>query len=612
MPVNEIGKVRQSAVIMDYGPGAIVDFRVPGTGAAVSIVSAGLEKWEEKLISVGGSSQDMKRLTERRLSDKLKVSHFRLPPVAPDNPDDDSRIVPLAGARFPGWLQCSRCNSIKPARKWGNEPGNPSRFCNACSTDLPPGQKAYVVPVRFVVACRSGHLDDFPWYDWVHKGSSCPNKREFKLKTDGPGLAGLILSCPRCKNRRSMETIFTAAAHDGTYCSGERPWLVDGKEDCKQKPITIQRGASNLYFPIMVSALVIPPWSEEIIRRLGYRWSEIERITTSEQREQYVDMFWTEIKEDVGDIDINSFKKLVEEKISESRAASSGNLRWDEYRQFQVAAAGAGGKGNEFDVRIESDPARIPHIKNLLRVVSLREIRALTKFTRIEPLPGKPPVSYQYLSKQPLGWLPAIEVRGEGIFFTLESERLRKWENSPAVKERAQQLSVYNESRVINPDNNNVEITPQLGARYLLLHALAHVLMKQLSLQCGYSSASLRERLYIGGEDKEMAGLMIYTSTSDSDGTLGGLQRQGKSGRFAETFIESLRGNEWCSSDPLCIKGLVAATESSNLAACHSCLLSPETSCEDFNRFLDRAMLIGTPEDRSIGFFSDLIGESVK
>ena len=128
--------------------------------------------------------------------------------------------------------------------------------------------------------------------------------------------------------------------------------------------------------------------------------------------------------------------------------------------------------------------------------------------------------------------------------------------------------------------------------------------MKQLSLQCGYSSASLRERLYLGDGDKEMAGLMIYTSTNDSDGTLGGLQKQGHVQRFAEMFKEAIRANEWCSSDPLCIRGLAAATESSTLAACHSCLIAPETSCEDFNRFLDRAMLVGTPEDRSIGFFS--------
>lgn len=606
MPVNEVGKVRQSAVIMNYGPGAIVDFRVPGAGAAVSVVPAGLEQWVKKLDELGGSSQDMKRLTEPRLAEKLKVSHFRLPPVAPDNPQDDDIIIPLVGARFPGWLQCSTCSIIKPARKWGNEPGNPSRFCSPCSAQLPPNDKAYVVPVRFVTACRNGHLDDFPWAEWIHQHSPC-SKKEFHLKSEGPGLARLILSCPKCKKRRSMEHIFTKVAHEGRQCAGERPWLAEGREECKQKPISLQRGASNLYFPIMESALVIPPWSEAIIQQLGYRWNQIETIETKAQRHQYIEMFWSDISDDIGDIDLAAFEELVEEKISDSKQASSGNLRWDEYRQFMVAAGKASKSGDEFEVRVEPAPATIPHIANLMRVVSLREIRALCAFTRIEPLPGNPPVRRQFLSHTNMGWLPAIDVRGEGIFIALDKSRLIEWESQTAVKDRAAQITSYKESRVLNPDNDlDIKISAQLSARYLLLHSLAHILMKQLSLQCGYSSASLRERLYLGEGDKDMAGLMIYTATSDSDGTLGGLQRQGQSARFAPMFREAVRANEWCSSDPLCIKGLVAATESATLAACHSCLLAPETSCEDFNRFLDRAMLVGTPENRSIGFFADL------
>jgi hypothetical protein len=607
MPVNEVGKVRQSAVIMNYGPGAIVDFRAPHTGAAVSVVPAGLEQWVKKLEEFGGSSQDMKRLTEQRLAEKLKVSHFRLPPVAADNPQDDDIIIPLVGVRFPGWLQCPSCSTIKPARKWGTEPGNPSRFCSPCSASLPPEDKTYVVPVRFVTACRNGHLDDFPWSEWIHQGSPC-HKNEFHLESEGPGLAGLVLSCPKCKKRRSMEHIFTKLAHEGRECAGERPWLADGREECKQKPITMQRGASNLYFPIMESALVIPPWSEEIIRRLGYRWTEIATLVTKAQRHQYIEMFWAAISEDIGDIDVMAFKELVEEKIADSKAASSGNLRWDEYRQFMVAAGKPTKSGDQFEVRIEHAPIAIPHIAVLLRVVSLREIRVLRSFTRIEPLPGSPPVKQQFLSHSNMGWLPAIDVKGEGIFIALNQNLLVDWESQPQVQERASQIKNYHESRVLNPDNDNeIKISSALGARYLLLHSLAHILMKQLSLQCGYSSASLRERLYLGEGDKDMAGIMIYTATSDSDGTLGGLQRQGQSARFALMFREAVRANEWCSSDPLCIKGLVAATESSTLAACHSCLLSPETSCEDYNRFLDRAMLVGTPEDRSIGFFADLL-----
>ena len=606
MPVNEVGKVRQSNVVMNYGPGAIVDFRVPVTGAAVSVITAGLEQWE----NISGA--DMKRLTERRLAEKLKVKYFRLPPVSSDNSIDDEQIIPVIGVRFPGWLQCPRCHTIQPARRWGSDAGNPSRFCSPCSKEQAGDEKVYVVPVRFVTACRNGHLDDFPWSDWVHGGAQDCNNKKFTLKTEGPGLAGLILSCKKCRKNRSMESIFSPDAHQKGSCTGARPWLAKGNEDCTQKPVTLQRGASNMYFPLMQSALVIPPWSEEIIRQLGYQWSQIESIegdeekTARQRREDYIDAMWKSISDDIGNIDKAVFKELVEEKIADSKNASSGNLRWDEYQQFLVAAASNNTSGDEFEVRVEQTDS-LPHIANLQRVVSLREIRALQGFTRIEPLPGQPPVRQQYLSQKKMGWLPAIEVRGEGIFLTLDTDRLKMWEANAEVHKRAATLLSYTESRVLNPDNDgSLVVSPSLGARFLLIHSLAHILMKQLSLQCGYSSASLRERLYIGEGDREMAGLMIYTSTNDADGTLGGLQRQGQEKRFTPMFEEAIRANEWCSSDPLCIKGLVAATESSTLAACHSCLIAPETSCEDFNRFLDRAMLVGTPEDRSIGFFSDL------
>jgi hypothetical protein len=130
--------------------------------------------------------------------------------------------------------------------------------------------------------------------------------------------------------------------------------------------------------------------------------------------------------------------------------------------------------------------------------------------------------------------------------------------------------------------------------------------MRQLTLDCGYSSAALRERLYTGPEGSDMAGLLIYTATTDEDGTLGGLQRQGDPSRMERTVQAALAAQEWCSSDPLCIEDLLTGEDSLSLAACHACVLAPETSCEEYNRFLDRAMLLGVPNDRSTGYFSEL------
>jgi hypothetical protein len=107
----------------------------------------------------------------------------------------------------------------------------------------------------------------------------------------------------------------------------------------------------------------------------------------------------------------------------------------------------------------------------------------------------------------------------------------------------------------------------------------------------------------------EMAGLLIFTSSPDADGTLGGLARQGDSGNIVRLFEDALASMMWCSSDPLCIDGAHSRSEPTNGAACHSCLLAAETSCEEFNSFLDRALLVGTPTQPEIGFFEDYLRE---
>ena len=144
----------------------------------------------------------------------------------------------------------------------------------------------------------------------------------------------------------------------------------------------------------------------------------------------------------------------------------------------------------------------------------------------------------------------------------------------------------------------------------MLCHTFAHALMRQLTLECGYSSASLQERIYVAEGDDPMAGILVYTSTPDSDGTLGGLQRQGEAKRIGGIVTRAIRAIEWCSSDPLCISDMMGAEASYSHSACHACVLAPETSCENFNQFLDRGLLVGVPEAPDIGFFADLIGQN--
>ena len=208
------------------------------------------------------------------------------------------------------------------------------------------------------------------------------------------------------------------------------------------------------------------------------------------------------------------------------------------------------------------------------------------------------------LFRSPKNWLPAIEIRGEGVFFSLKPEALIEWSTRPNVVSRCSLMEKEYQEDYKKRYPEVVDL-PKLSPRKLLIHSLSHVVMRQLTLECGYSSASLRERLYVDELEVGMNGILIYTGTADSDGTLGGLQARAEEKLFQNTLEGAIKSSNWCSSDPICIEGSMSPREMHSGASCHSCLLAPETSCEFFNKFLDRALLIGTPEDSSIGFFSE-------
>lgn len=144
----------------------------------------------------------------------------------------------------------------------------------------------------------------------------------------------------------------------------------------------------------------------------------------------------------------------------------------------------------------------------------------------------------------------------------------------------------------------------------MVLHSFAHALMRQLSLACGYNSSALRERVYVGDAPTRQMGVLIHTDSPDSEGALGGLVRQGRRERLRDTLVALLHYARWCSSDPVCITGTMTLSTPRNGAACHACLLAPETSCEHFNTPLDRALLVGTPDAPAVGYFRAWLDEN--
>ena len=604
MSRNELGKVRRSAVASLFGPGAVVDFRAGD--APISAVTAGLEEWDGNFPPAGMRNEQT--VLEARLQKKLGVKGFRLPPVSVDDFNRGEGKA-LVAVRFPVWLQCPQCSRLAESKHWGDEEGRPGAFCPQCTQRMPRQRKVYVVPVRFVMACEAGHLDEFPWHSWVRHADGCQKRDFLSLVSERAGLAGLILSCPGCNSRRSMDRVFSEETWASfPNCRGRRPWLTGADERCERKARAVQRGASNLYFPVIVSALSIPPWSDQLQESLGVHWDQFVNVEVEDRATLVRILARTELKPVLDDLGLTSeeFLAQLNRRLGAHEDIDCDDLRAEEYRQFTSGIADHG-QDREFEMRPQGVPSSVlAWFSHVVRVVRLREVSALTGFTRIHA-PGDPDSpNVAPISARRLDWLPAIEVRGEGIFLDLDTPLLRDWEAFPSVVERARLIDTRNRKDWISrygADSVPREVTPRL----VLVHTFAHALMRQLTLDCGYSSTALKERLYVDGGESPMAGILIYTATADDDGSLGGLQREGATGRIERTIISAIKAQAWCSSDPLCIEDLLADPAGASLASCHACVIAPETSCEEFNRYLDRALLVGTPSQPSLGYFIKVV-----
>ena len=235
----------------------------------------------------------------------------------------------------------------------------------------------------------------------------------------------------------------------------------------------------------------------------------------------------------------------------------------------------------------------------------LRETRAFVGFSRVFSSGNATPAKrWKLISRNQKNWLPAIVVRGEGIFLVFDAARLEKWETSFGALHR-ERLKQVNQNLQAQARRRQVHVDAA-SPKFVLMHTFAHALISQLVFDCGYGSSSLRERIYFSDTHPQMSGILVYTAAGDSEGTMGGLVRMGEPGLLDRTIARALDRARWCSSDPVCIESPGQGPDSCNLAACHSCALLPETSCEQQNRLLDRGMLVGVLDRPEVGFFSML------
>ena len=609
--------LRRSQAVAPFGVGAIVDF------PRQSLMAAGLDVWPDKPECL---------IHDDRLARRLSVQYFRAP-LPGRQGNQTGAEMPFI--RFPLWHFCPRCRALY--RTAWNEPRPPKcsspiglRFKPKPGRNLPPPcselperKRWWMVPVRFVVACQNGHIDDFPWVEWAHtpsgasleKSQVCDSPQLRLNYTGKAGLMGLIVMCENKNCNAKPRSLMGSAGPNslrGYDCSGNRPWLgPHGKEECNppRQPRMLQRGATNLYFPKVASSILIPPFSDPLRAVVDdpHHWATLTRgVDENGQPEDgRLEVFAETLK-----LDFHRLKEIVIQKLTGSGISDASESEEEfRYSEYRALLGPSGSPDDEFvisaqNMNLYEEDIRT-YIHDIVLVEKLAETRALAGFSRIDPPPYREfdPTDRSLLSLQPPPWLPAIRVYGEGLFLTLEPAAIDRWTTDEMI-ERYRSIH-ENHVRLYK----RLDRTPRiLSPTFFLIHTLAHALIRRLSYDCGYGSSALRERIYCwDGQDHKMAGLLIYTAAGDCEGTMGGLVQQGKPGRFESLLFSAIQDARWCSSDPLCVESRGQGIDSLNRAACHACTLLPETSCEEGNRFLDRVALVGTPNNPSAAFFDTIV-----
>lgn len=565
-------KARRGQLISTYGVGGLFP------SSTTSYMIAGLHEWRE---------DRCEQISEPRLARSLKVSALRQPPAG------GRRDVPVV--RFPYTQVCPSCRRI------GRLPDLSKDWNVAeCSVDKQP-----LNPFRLIVACKRGHIDEFPYFLWLHSGQGkSDSSHSMKLEARGrtSSLADLILTCSCGVEGRSLDGAIGPLNGFGS-CRGARPWLGSETESCEEIPRAVQRGASNVWFPAVRSSISIPPYSEALSKFVDPHWpllcdpavvtdALLARLAQTSAGKFTVDQIVAEIERRRGE-------EQQEEDLSEARLRSG---------EFGALIEGREDEDAESDfVCLHRDvpPDFDELITDVRKVTRLREVRALYGFSRLDGAGGTES-NLCALAPTKTHWLPAIEVIGEGVFVAFNRSRLAEWADKPFAASRAALLKAAAERNAAAYGH----VPKRIDIVEIALHTLAHVIIDQLSLDAGYPAAALRERLYV---DEDMAGLLIYTASSDSAGSLGGVAAMAETDQLGNALAEGLVRLSWCSSDPVCIESRASGSDALNLAACHACVLVPETSCEKSNSFLDRALLFGTREggNEMAGIFSQFVADAV-
>lgn len=607
-----VGEIRPSQLLWTCGPGALIDL------PSLSVITLGTDRWEkERCLPI----EEARLLSAVRRVLGPQVDSLRLPPLKKkedmgQRTAEDYIGVPVRP--FPRWLRCVKCGLLSEydiglfeLKEAWNRP-ELTRFvhkgCKGSKGDKKPTD-ADAVPARFLVACRSGHLDDFPWHYFVHNGpSDCRGTLRFFESGASLQTENLWVKCDQCGAARNMAHAFGALGKENLPgCRGRHPHL-DTFDECEEAARAVLLGATNSWFPITLSVLAIPLVEDPIAQLVMDDWESFEDL----ESEAEVKLIVNQLKKKglLPGIEKYSIGEIW--RVIEAKKAGTD----------EEAVSGADIKGPEWSVLTDPNPPTdYPHfmstavaspkgyekwLSGVLLLERLREVNALLGFTRVEAPEEssnpdeQPPMAP--LSQSRPEWVPANQVHGEGIFLRFDETVVEEWETMPGVQVVDRMLFQghrgWRNSRRLEPNEGYP------GIRYAMLHTFAHLLIRELALECGYNAASIRERIYADVEgDVPQAGILVYTAAADSDGTLGGLVELGRPDNLGRLIQQALNRAKICSSDPLCSEHDPEKDRSLHVASCHACSFVAETSCERGNRYLDRSLLVPTLERSDAAFF---------
>lgn len=607
------GKIRRSQVVTTFGPGAMVDL------VDQAVLVGGLDYWSYK------ADEPQPWLPEPRLWAALesRLKHaglkldegnpFKQPPAGGDQAGKHNGVRVL---EFPQRFVCQnpKCRRLL----WKSDLKRVSgRYFHECGTGKQLRHEC--VPVRFLGACRRGHCQEWPWEAFAHlDGTECRTpKLVFEEGATGD-FSEVIVRCLTCAASQSLVVALKGGKDGGIFkCGGQRPWLGgDAAEPCDESLRLLVRTASNSYFSQVVSALTVDQPGKELEAAVSAHWTTLQNADPSS-----LPHF-----RKIGPVGLAIERWSDEQVLAAVKAKIDGEtaprapLRTAEYEQFlaqPVEEPGERAGDEDFFARRLGDHGALPHVAAVVLATKLREVRAQIGFTRLEP--STPDLQGEYdlaVESAPLGlnttWLPATEVLGEGVFIQFDEQAITSWEQRPEVRAREKELDAGYAAWRNTLEDASRERTPGFpGARFYLLHSFSHLLISAISLECGYSASAIRERIYCSPPDTDeagrMAGILLSTGSAGSEGTLGGLVEQGR--RLGSHFRFAWDLGRLCAGDPVCAAHSPKGDPSERFlegAACHGCLFIAETSCERFNRFLDRSLVVPTVgRPKELAFFGE-------